>query len=102
MATDADADRVVIVKYFNIGGKQVELKKAEPKGGAGGGRGGAHLGRSSSGQFNGGNSWGGSEGLGYSDSSYGGGFTANYGGMFGQHSQKVSGFGPSRGGRSGG
>ncbi|WP_395241835.1 hypothetical protein, partial [Salmonella sp. s51933] len=44
MSSEDDADKVVIVKYFNIKGKKVELKKAEPKGaksgGMSGGRGG--------------------------------------------------------------
>lgn len=53
MASEDDADKVVIVKHFVIKGKRVELKKAEPKGSKGGmsggmgGRGGGRAGRDS-------------------------------------------------------
>ena len=125
MATNADADKVVIVKHFKINGKQVELKKAAPKGGAGSGRGGGRGGGGrGSGQFGGvsggwgagayngglydavgfGFSGGYGYGAGYGGYSGGrGGYSGGYGdssGMFGQYSQQSSGFGPSRGGRT--
>lgn len=112
MASNEDADKVVIVKHFNIAGKQVELKKAEPKGGSGGGGGGRSGGGGggrNAGQFGGGGGgmggWGGNcyNGAGqFGYDSYGGGYGGGYGGyggggMFGQYPQQASGFGPSRG-----
>lgn len=113
MATDADADKVVIVKYFKIAGKEVELKKAEPRGGFDRGHGGR--GGRGSGHFRGGGGrWG---GITYNGSSYpdaGFGFSGGYSGyepydgtcyghgnegMFGRYPQQDSGFGPFRGGR---
>ncbi|XP_028394563.1 heterogeneous nuclear ribonucleoprotein A0-like [Dendronephthya gigantea] len=113
MATDADADKVVIVKLFKIAGREVELKKAEPKGGLG--RGYRGRGGRGSGHFRGGGErW---NGVGYNGNPYtdaGFGFSGGYSGyesydggyfghgnegMFGRYSQQDSGFGPFRGGR---
>ena len=94
MASEDDADKVVIVKYFVINGKRVELKKAEPKGAKGGmgggmggrgGRGGRDSNRGGGGgggrmsSFGGGGgSWGGNMGGG----GYGGGYDQYSGGGY--------------------
>ena len=113
MASEDDADKVVIVKHFEIAGRRVELKKAEPKGGAGG-RGGSRgrgRGRGSGGgnrnvaQFGGGGGWGFGDqyGAGFGMdgySGYGGYSAGGYGfdnmGAFNQYAQQASSYGPSR------
>ena len=118
MVSEDDADKVVIVKHFDVAGRRVELKKAEPKGGSGGGRGGSRgRGRGGSrgggsrntGQFGGGGGgWGFNEqyGGGFGMDGYGGGYGgysgAGYGfdnmGAFNQYAQQASSYGPSRAG----
>jgi RNA recognition motif-containing protein len=113
MASEDDADKVVIVKHFDIAGRRVELKKAEPKGGAGGrggsrgrgrGRGGGG-GNRNVGQFGGGGGWGFGDqyGAGFGMdgySGYGGYSAGGYGfdnmGAFNQYAQQASSYGPSR------
>jgi RNA recognition motif-containing protein len=120
MASEDDADKVVIVKHFDIAGRRVELKKAEPKGGSGGGRGGGSRGRGGRGARGGGGArntsqFGGAGGWGFNDQ-YGagagaGGFAMDYGaysgyggggygfdsmGAFNQYAQQASSYGPSR------
>lgn len=114
-------DELCCIKKVNICGKNVEIKKAEPKdkdsrgdrggrGGRGGGRGGRGGGR---GRDHGGNQYGGYPGGGYNQSyggyadpyyggGYGTGYDYSYGGM-GAYQQAPSGYGPQGGyGRGGG
>lgn len=114
MASEDDADKVVIVKHFEIAGRRVELKKAEPKGGqGGGGRGGSRGGRGgrgrggggrNTGQFGGAGGWGfGDQYGGFGVDSYGGygaygggGYGFDNMGAYNQYAQQASSFGPSR------
>lgn len=122
MASEDDADKVVIVKHFVIKGKRVELKKAEPKGQKGfsqmGGRGGGGRGRSSSrgggggggrnmqSSFGGGGGWGTGYGGGggydtsmYGGSSYGGyGYGNDQGYTLSQYAAAAGGYGGDYGG----
>lgn len=106
------ADKAVVLKFHNINGHKVEVKKALTKqemqsaagrgggGGVRGGRGGRGMGRPQNGYGGGrGGGYGGNYGGGYSagnDGGYGGGYGAGYGGGYG------GGYGDQMGGYGGG
>lgn len=98
MESEDDADKVVIVKYFQIKGKRVELKKAEPKGaksggGMGGGRGGRG-GRDSNRGGGGGrmSSFGGGSGGWGGNVAYGGGYDQYAGASYADQYSSLSGY----------
>jgi len=68
--------------YVDVNGKQVECKKAEPRGAGGGGRGGGSGGRGGrgggQGGYGGGQSWGGNQGGGWNQGGGGGGWNQDY------------------------
>ena len=110
-------DELCCIKTVNICGKNVDVKKAEPKdkdsrgqggrGGRGGGRGGSGggRGRGRPGDYGGGNQYGGYQGGGYNqyggyaDPSYGYGYGNGYDyyGNMGAYQQAPSGYGPQGG-----